>query len=166
MRSILAAFSGLILVAACGNGTTAATEEVEWEGTIQGMQGWEHLSGVSTVSWTVGMQQFTTTMQIAGDEQDAVRPWHVHHNTCAASGGIVGNDGDYPRLEIGADGTAAVSTGVPTGLSVAAPYHVNVHLSDDEMDVIIACGDLTIVGNPPAGSGGPGVPGEPGGPEY
>jgi hypothetical protein len=43
---------------------------------------------------------------------------------------------------------------------------VNVHLSDDEMDVIIACGDLTIVGNPPAGSGGPGVPGEPGGPEY
>jgi hypothetical protein len=65
-------------------------------------------------------------------------------NTCAEGGGIVGVDGDYPRLQIGADGSAGATATVPQPLSTGAAYHVNVHLSEAEMDVIIACGDLVI----------------------
>jgi superoxide dismutase, Cu-Zn family len=142
MRAAIAAFT-LAMMTACGNGTTPDPQLVEWQGSVQGVPGWEHLSGQGGVVWIPGVQEFATSMQISGDEPGAVRPWHVHHNSCAAGGVIVGDDGDYPRLSIDADGTASVATIVPTGLSTTAPYHINVHLSDDEMTTIIACGDLT-----------------------
>jgi superoxide dismutase, Cu-Zn family len=160
MRAKLGAIVGVLVLAGC-NGTTATPADVVWTTSIQGAAGWQHLSGDATVTWTPGASVFSTTMQIAGDEPGAVRPWHVHFNTCATGGGIVGADGDYPRLNIGTDGTATVSTTVPTGLSAAAPYHINVHLSEAQPEVIIACGDLTIQGSPPGqspnggGNGGP-----------
>jgi len=159
MRALLAVCTTILLIGACGNGITPSPQEIEWTTSIQGAPGWEHLSGGATVIWTVGAQQFTTAMEIAGDQPGAVRPWHVHHNTCGTGGGIVGLDGHYPRLNIGPNGSAAVVTTVPVGLSATAPYHVNVHLSGAQMEIIIACGDLTIGGNPtqnPSGADGPG----------
>ncbi len=145
MRAILGALTAVVILAACPNGIGPTPQEVEWQATVQGAAGWEHLSGEATVSWTEGTQQFSTTMAIAGDEPGAVRPWHVHFNTCAQGGGIVGADGDYPRLNIGADGTASATANVPAALSPAAPYHVNVHLSEAQMEIVIACGDLIAV---------------------
>jgi superoxide dismutase, Cu-Zn family len=144
MRSILATIITVATVGGCGNGTTPSPQEFEWETSLQGNPGWEHLSGQATVVWVAGVQEFFTSMQITGDLPGAVRPWHVHHNTCEAGGGIVGGDGDYPRLNIAADGSASVSTTVPVGLNSTAAYHVNVHLSEAEVETIIACGNLTV----------------------
>lgn len=148
MRAFLTTIAMFGLMAACGDGATAPTPELEWEATVVGVDGWEQLLGEATAVAFAGAPQFATTMVLVGDEPGAVRPWHVHHNTCTEGGGIVGADGDYPRLQVDAAGQAQVTTTVPAGLDPAANYHVNVHLSEAEMQVIIACGDLNPVIHP------------------
>jgi superoxide dismutase, Cu-Zn family len=139
-----------ILVAACNGAVdTTPPTQFEWQTALVGGAGWEHLSGESSVEWTEGLVGFHATARIAGDEEGAVRPWHIHFGTCGTGGGIVGADGDYPRLAVGADGTAQVSIQVAQPLSTATSYHVNVHQSESQMEVIIACGDLHVAaGNP------------------
>lgn len=125
--------------------TSADPREREWQAVLEGEAGWEHLSGSAVVEFMEGTSAFTATAELSGDTPGAVRPWHVHVNTCAQGGGIVGQDGDYPRLTIGAGGDATASVTVPLSLSVGAAYHVNVHLSDGDLATIIACGDLVLV---------------------
>jgi superoxide dismutase, Cu-Zn family len=133
-----------VFLAACNDGVSPGPVERQWQATLEGIDDWEHLSGLSVVEFTEGTGSFAASAEIEGDEPGAVRPWHVHFSTCAEGGGIVGVDGDYPRLEVGADGTASASATVPQPLQVGASYHVNVHLSEAEMATIIACGDLVL----------------------
>jgi superoxide dismutase, Cu-Zn family len=146
MRATIATVMTIPILAACGSSISTEPQQQEMQAQIQGKAGWTHLNGQATVSWIPGAQQFSTSIVFSGDEPGAVRPWHVHHNSCAVGGGIVGVDGDYPRLNIGAAGTGTAATTVPFALSLAADYHVNVHLSNEQMDVIIACGDLNGTG--------------------
>lgn len=132
-----------LLVAACETRTTEPAEN-QWEASLQGEVGWEHIGGTATVVSAPGTGVFVATAQITGDESGAVRPWHVHFNTCAEGGGIVGSDGDYPRLEVGANGTATASVTIVQPLELGANYHVNVHHSDGDLGTIIACGDLVL----------------------
>lgn len=114
----------------------------EWSADIQGLGEWADISGEAEVRWEEGEEEFTATVDIENDAPGAVRPWHVHFNDCATGGDIVGADGDYPRLTIDEDGTASASVTVPQSLGPEARYHVNVHLSDEDLATIIACGDL------------------------
>jgi superoxide dismutase, Cu-Zn family len=132
------------LLVACETSTTAAPMEREWQAVLQGEAGWEHLSGSAVVVAVPGVAPFAATMELSGDEPGAVRPWHVHVNSCAQGGGIVGQDGDYPRLSVGAGGTATATVTVAQALSAGASYHVNVHRADDDLPTIIACGDLVL----------------------
>jgi hypothetical protein len=139
----------LAVLAACDTGTAVdPVPEWQWHGFLEAEAGWEHVTGQAAAGWIEGRPTFRAGAEIAGDEVGAVRPWHVHHNTCAEGGGIVGSDGDYPRLIVNAQGEAIVITDVPVGLDPAADYHVNVHLSEEEMGVIIACADLEVVTQP------------------
>lgn len=138
-------------LAICGLGLVACedtvrSDPVSWEAVLVGEPGWEHLSGSAVVQST-SPGSFMASAELAGDAPGAVRPWHVHFNSCAAGGGIVGADGDYPRLEVGADGAATASVTVAQPLAVGAAYHVNVHLSDGDLATIIACGDLVLDGS-------------------
>jgi superoxide dismutase, Cu-Zn family len=143
MRTIIAAVAAISLAAgACEPDTVTPPVELQLVAAVEGMGEWQQINGQVTVTTVPGTAGFATTIQVAGDEPGAVRPWHVHHNSCAAGGGIVGEDADYPRLQIGADGTGTVTTTVPMMLDPAADYHVNIHLSEAETAVIIACGDL------------------------
>lgn len=137
------------LLAGCDDDPTEPEpedDEFEWIATLQGLEGWQHLSGEAGFVWLEGTAQFTAAASISGDEPGAVRPWHVHHNTCAEGGGIVGADGDYPRLTVGEDGTATATATVPIPVDLTASYHVNVHLSEEEMGTVLACGDLNLLG--------------------
>jgi superoxide dismutase, Cu-Zn family len=134
-----------MVLAGCTEMNTTPPGDFELAGTVQGTGEWQAVTGQAVVTGTVGAGSFVASMQVSGDEPGAVRPWHVHHNSCAAGGGIVGTDGNYPRLEIGSTGTASAQATVPAGLDTMASYHVNVHLSETQMDVIIACGDLALV---------------------
>jgi hypothetical protein len=139
----------LLVLAACNDDDPVEPPptEYQWTTTLAGTEGWEQITGEASAQWTEGGLQFQSSASISGDEPDAVRPWHVHFNTCAEGGGIVGVDGDYPRLEVDEDGNASASATVPMPLDPTQDYHVNVHLSDEELETIIACGDMTLVGN-------------------
>jgi superoxide dismutase, Cu-Zn family len=149
MRSIAmgSTICAALVFAAC-NGTTIQPEatEFEWQGSVAGVGEWPQVTAEAAMRWVEGDVGFTAGIAIAGDRPGAVRPWHVHHNTCAQGGGIVGLDQQYPRLEIQADGTASAVANVPLAPDPAANYHVNVHRSEEEMEVIIACGDITLEG--------------------
>jgi hypothetical protein len=147
-RAWLATLLAFVLVAVAGcdiGGVDPIPQTLEWHGIVEGEAEWEHLEGEAAFAWTEGTQEITAGVLVTGDEPGEVRPWHVHHNTCAEGGGIVGSDDDYPRLVIEGDGTASVVTNVPVGIDPAADFHVNVHLSEEEMETIIACADLTLI---------------------
>lgn len=149
LRICLTLLLSVGLLPGCGNDDPAEPDpdpdEFEWITVLQGLEGWENLSGEAEVVWVDGESQFAATASVAGDEAGAVRPWHVHHNTCAGGGGIVGTDGDYPRLTIGQGGTATAAATVPVPMDVTGSFHVNIHLSEAEMGTIIACGDLNLI---------------------
>jgi superoxide dismutase, Cu-Zn family len=121
----------------------------QWSTDLVGNPGWEHLSGSAEVDTTLGTNAFTAVTELHGDDPGAERPWHVHFGTCATSGGIVGDASDYPALVVGADGSAEATASVGTMLEAKAAYHVNVHLADDDLATLIACGDLVPRGAPP-----------------
>jgi superoxide dismutase, Cu-Zn family len=125
-----------------------------WNATLAGNPGWEHISGSANVNQLIGSSGFTASAAIQGDEPGALRPWHVHFGPCQSGGAIVGADGDYPRLAVGADGMATSTASIARTLNPNAPYHVNVHVSDNELSTLIACGDL----NPPGRAPVPEVP--------
>lgn len=141
-RSIIVVCS--VFVLGCSSDTVTEPTQHLWLATLQGEAGWEHLSGEASVLMSVGGSQFEAAAVILGDEPGAVRPWHVHFNDCATGGGIVGADGDYPRLNVGGDGTAETSVFIGQTLNPNANYHVNVHLSNEQLATIIMCGDLIL----------------------
>jgi hypothetical protein len=144
-RSVPVAVLGIALaLAACGGSTTTPTQQHQWTAAVTGIGAHAQLTGQGAVAWIPGSTQFVATMQIMNDVQGQVRPWHVHFGTCATGGGIVGADGDYPRLTITGAGSATATATVPMSLDINAPYHINVHLSEAEMATIIACGDLVL----------------------
>lgn len=144
MKHVLTLLVATAVVLGCND-----DDDYEWSADIQGLGEWEDLEGEAEAQWTEDDDEFDTAVEIRNDEPGAVRPWHVHFNDCATGGGIVGLDDDYPRLEVDEDGTATASVTVPQRLEPGAPYHVNIHLSDDELETIIACGDLELDNGPP-----------------
>jgi superoxide dismutase, Cu-Zn family len=144
MRSGMMALTGACacLLASCGTPDPAPGEELRLEATMQGQAGFGHVTGAATAYGMPGGRIFTATVAIAGDQPDAVRPWHVHEGSCAGGGAIVGNAADYPMLNVGADGNGSSSADVASPLDAGGSYHVNVHASTTEMATIVACGEL------------------------
>jgi hypothetical protein len=117
-------------------------ESYRWTTSFQGSGEWDEISGSSDVTWATGGAAFMANIDVRGDETEAVRPWHVHHGTCAQGGEVVGGAAHYPALNMDSGGSAEATATVPIALDPAAQYHVNVHQSPSEMGTIIACGDL------------------------
>ena len=82
------------------------------------------------------------TINIRGATSGGHHPWHVHRGSCGSGGTIVGAAGDYPPLHVGANGTASATATISVALNEDEDYHVNVHRSPTELNVIIACGNL------------------------
>ncbi len=82
------------------------------------------------------------TIEIRGAASNAMLPWHVHEGVCGSVRPIVGDVSAYPPLSAGLDGTASAEVVIDVPLDPAADYHINVHESPSELDVIVACGDL------------------------
>lgn len=134
----------LVLVTAlvgCGDDDDFGDDQ-EMSADLDGRPGFTQLDGDATVRWTEGTSGFIATIDLEGDEPGQIRPWHVHYGTCGSGGDIVGSDEDYPRLEIDDNGQGLATATVAEQLVSGDLYHVNVHLSEEDMDTIIACGDL------------------------
>ena len=113
-----------------------------WRTDLAGIGPYGGLTGQSSVQQLQGAQAFTAVAALRGDVPNSIRPWHVHFGTCATGGDIVGADLAYPRLAIGTDGSATAMARVEATLEPGASYHVNIHFSDEQLENIIACGDL------------------------
>lgn len=141
MRKAFGVMALAAVLAGCGDDDTVGDDERS-SASLEGTEGWEQLSGSATVRWVEGTTGFLANIELEGDEPDQVRPWHVHFGTCESGGAIVGPPDDYPPLEIDGNGSAEADATVDAELDRDEDYHVNVHLSEEDLDTIIACGDL------------------------
>jgi hypothetical protein len=138
---------GVLALAACSSsreetpsgGFSVADVVGDWTAELQPVNASGVRGEVKLQSALAGMG---VTISVAGAPGGARLPWHVHRGTCGSGGGIVGDASAYPVLEIDEDGTARVVTTVGTPLNEEQRYHVNVHRSPTELDVIVACGNL------------------------
>ena len=110
--------------------------------------------------WSVGPGALPTQAQ---DEEVEPHPAHIHDGSCATLGGIAFplNDVAYSSMAMGGTPTADMAMGETVGSSSAVPletsvtvvdvpleqitdgqHAINVHLSAEEIDTYIACGDI------------------------
>jgi hypothetical protein len=135
-----------------GNGGSVISATTDWHANITGIGSFAGLTGTSDVVLASDGQSFTATTELANATPGAVYPWHVHVGACPG-GAIIGEE-EYPALVIASDGTAIATATITSGLDVAVPYSVNVHLSPDNLPTIIACGTLVHQGGGGGGGGG------------
>jgi hypothetical protein len=141
--------TGLIL-GACDQ-ADVEVRELEWTASVAGTPAFPGVTGASTVR-TEG-EQTIAQISIQGATPGAAHPWHVHRGSCQTGGPIEGDMMAYPDLEIGAGGTANAIATIAHRLSAGVSYFVNVHLSQDDLATIVACGNLSGQGTsqPPGG---------------
>jgi hypothetical protein len=101
------------------------------------------VSGTATVTAGMGADQTSAEITVSGLAGGNTYPWHVHSGSCATGGPIVGPPDAYTPLTVSASGSADAKAQIPIATPTSGQYHVNVHKSQAEMNVIIACGDLT-----------------------
>lgn len=112
----------------------------DWKTNIAGVGQYSYLSGDVTALVSGGMTR--TRINFVGGSSGARHPWHIHEGRCTSGGAIVGSPSAYPLLNVGTDGRAMSNAEVNVALNEGRDYHVNVHLSPDNMATIIACGNL------------------------
>jgi hypothetical protein len=95
-------------------------------------------SGVSgTATLTEEDGQTNVAIELEGTPEDGVHPVHIHSGTCDDLGDVV-----FP-LEDVVDGMSESTVEASIADILAADHAINVHLSADEMDVYVACGEIT-----------------------
>jgi hypothetical protein len=101
----------------------------------------------------IGDGEHATRLEVQlGAPNTGVMPAHIHEGTC-------GNVTPQPRfpLESVAQGRSSTRVAVSMEELRTLPHTVNVHLSKDRLDVVVACADLSVVtasGALPATGGG------------
>lgn len=87
-----------------------------------------------------------------GMDTHASHPAHIHTGTCTELGDVVGPLRDIAPLQGAATGSLASLPGVEVSVSrvnltipqmLRDPHAINAHLSADQVDVYIACGEIT-----------------------
>lgn len=140
----LAAFAGVLVLSACGGGSTATsappTPVINFTMLAQNHSA---VSGSGTI--VKGIDSFTVTIKLTGFPPNSSHVSHVHTGRCAQPGGIA-----YALVQVIADasGAATATTTVPAAYLVpASGWYVNVHHGPDFTDADYApsdsCGDLS-----------------------
>lgn len=126
--SLIAA--GLLAIAAIG---PAAADEHSMTVNLDEVDG-SGVSGTATLTETDGST--TVSIELEGTPEGGVHPVHIHAGTCDDLGDVV-----FP-LEDVVEGMSEST--VEAGISdiLAAEHAINVHLSADEMNVYVACGNI------------------------
>ena len=128
---------------ACASGGAEVDDSefvVDFAATLHGTTGYPNLHGSARAVASLGTTAITVSL--SGAQAGASHPWHLHYGDCDSGGSIVGAARSYDPITPDDDGTDRVTTTVGVQLNDDTSYHVNVHLSADRMDVIIACGEL------------------------
>lgn len=120
---------------------TQMTDTSTWQTSLDAQDGFDGISGNASADVRDGQTQAMAS--VSGAPAGGAHPWHIHFGTCGSGGGIVGAAGAYPMLEIGDDGSASANATIDVALDSNQSYYVNVHASADDLETIVACGDLS-----------------------
>jgi hypothetical protein len=93
------------------------------------------VSGTATLSEADG--QTSVSIELDGTPEGGEHPAHIHSGTCDDLGDVV-----FP-LENVVEGSSESTVEASIDDILAADHAINVHLSADEMDVYVACGEIT-----------------------
>lgn len=128
-------------VAACAGAGGGSGDEgiVDFSAQLQPGTGYQ-VKGTAHAVASLG--RTAVTLEIDNATPGATHPWHVHQGKCGSNGSIVGSASDYPQIKVDADGRERAVATLGVQLSDDAEYFVNVHLSPQQMGVIVACGAL------------------------
>ena len=86
--------------------------------------------------------QVIVSIEIDAGPDGVPQPVHIHEGNCRDLGDVA-----YP-LEDVVDGVSESTADVSMAELISGDYAINVHLSEDEMDVHVACGTLPLIGGP------------------
>jgi len=142
-RSALAFVFALLATACAGSGGRQGDDSefvVDFEAVLDGRGPYADVTG--TVRALASLGATAVTIGLSGTQPGAVHPWHIHYGRCGSGGSVVGPERGYPLLTADAEGSDRVTTTIPVQLDDATRYHVNVHLSEERQEVIVACSDL------------------------
>lgn len=152
MRAFQLTSLGLLLLLFAGCDSAETTTVLEWSAVLSGAPGFEGVAG--SASATSDADETSVSVAISGAAPGAAHPWHIHIGTCETDGPIFGDMTAYPDLQVGPNGTASGQATLDLGLAANVAYFVNVHLSQQDLATIVACGNLVTAGGNP----GPGQP--------
>lgn len=97
-------------------------------------------SGVSGDASLTDNGDGSTTVDILVDGATGGHPAHIHTGTCATLGDVV-----YPLTDVDASGESVTIIEVSLAeLLASGPYAINIHLSADEIETYVACGDIPV----------------------
>lgn len=139
MKKVASGICALLVVGCASTGEARPVES--WSGRIEAE---EHDDMRAAANVNAGMRETVVSVAVAGDQNGAVRPWHVHAGTCGSGGAIVGDATAYPPLRVGATGGADATARLAVGLDTAASYYVNIHESSTNLGNIIGCMQLSM----------------------
>ena len=121
-----------------------------WNGTLSSPP---ELAGVSSIQGSAWMgpdeknaDRTQAQITLANAVPGGLHPWHVHRGRCGQDQGIYGPAEAYKALKVGGDGRASSKAMLDVATPKTGEYSVNVHASAQNMQTIVACGNLA----PPA----------------
>lgn len=135
---------------------TGDIQVLSWSATLDRRAGTDSLAapanmiGSVSIRPSVNPSETRATIMLSNATPNANLPWHVHVGGCDTSGGIVGPPAAYRPVLVGPDGKGEITLTLPFSMPTVGSFSVNVHKSATDMNVIIACGPLTM-GAAPAG---------------
>jgi hypothetical protein len=89
-------------------------------------------------------EQVVVSIEIEPGPDGEPQPVHIHEGDCRDLGDVA-----FP-LEDVVNGVSESTADVSLGDLLAGEYAINVHQSEDQMDVYVACGTLPLIGGGPA----------------
>lgn len=144
--------SGILLFTGCASGGETDSRPIvaAWSGEVEAMNAEGH-SGFATVT-VMPDGETRATLTLRGGSAGGNHPWHIHEGLCPVGdsepspvGAEIGPPGAYPALEPNDGGNASATATLALQLDPDAEYHVDLHLSPEESEVV-GCGDLQKTG--------------------
>jgi hypothetical protein len=110
-----------------------------WDSQLTPTQAFPGISGqAAAVSQATGT---SVGVDLQGGTAGAHHAWGLNLGTCAAPGMQIGEDADYPALDVSATGTASSQAQFGALLDLGHSYHVSVRVSASDTSRV-ACGNL------------------------
>jgi len=117
-----------------------------WNGTLTSPP---ELAGVSSIQGSAWMgpdeknaDRSQAQVNLSNAVPGGLHPWHVHRGRCGQDQGIFGPAEAYKPLKVGGDGRASSKAVLDVATPKTGELFVNVHASAQNVQTIVACGNL------------------------